>query len=518
MIAVVAIAAVGRVLLLASGSVSFHSDEAIVGLMARHILAGDPPTFFFGQAYMGSLDAWLVALGFWLFGESVLSIRLVQAALYLGVVASAYAAGAALLRRADAAFIVGLCFAVGTPLLTLYTAATLGGYNETLLLGHSMIALAAGRVRLPAWRWALIGLLTGVGWWTNALIVVYAVPVAAMLAWRAWAGRSDALVRREFALGTAIALGGFMLGSAPWWLYALQNDLAPIRFFLPEVLGSRETVGAVIPSIPWNQRLIGLLLLGLPSAVGLRFPWAGDFFAPAVGVAVVACYAAALLAFARGKPGDALRAQMGIIVAGMFAVLCALFLLTRFSSDPSGRYFVPLTLPLALLLANWVTRLPRAAGLVIVALVIGYHAAGQVVAARAQPGFTTQFVAQTHLPNDDDHALIAWMDARGLRHGYTTYWVSFRIAFLSGERIRMSAALPDKSDLAYTPAFERYPPYREATDASAEIAYITANVPELDAALEAWFAQSGATYSVAQVGTYRVYHDFAPAPPRPPLR
>src|SRR5579859_564986 len=54
-----------RVIVLASGAVSFHSDEAVVALMARHINQGLPiPAFFYGQAYMGSLDALVVGFGF----------------------------------------------------------------------------------------------------------------------------------------------------------------------------------------------------------------------------------------------------------------------------------------------------------------------------------------------------------------------------------------------------------------------------------------------------------------------
>jgi hypothetical protein len=37
--------------------VPLNSDEAVVGLMARHILDGKRPVFYYGQAYMGSLDA-----------------------------------------------------------------------------------------------------------------------------------------------------------------------------------------------------------------------------------------------------------------------------------------------------------------------------------------------------------------------------------------------------------------------------------------------------------------------------
>src|SRR5215813_15643700 len=87
---IVAATLIARIILLASGAVSFHADEAIVGLMARHILQGERPTFFYGQAYMGSLDAWLIAIGFRVLGDSVLTIRVVQSILYLLVVASGF--------------------------------------------------------------------------------------------------------------------------------------------------------------------------------------------------------------------------------------------------------------------------------------------------------------------------------------------------------------------------------------------------------------------------------------------
>jgi hypothetical protein len=576
-------ALIGRALLLASNTVSFHSDEAIVGLMARHILAGERPVFFYGQAYMGSLDAWLVALGFWLLGESVTTIRLVQSALYLLVVASAYLAAWMLTRSRTATVVTALTFAIGSPLLTLYTAATLGGYNETLLFGHLLVAMGmsieeqeknlfkriegkrlentksdgrgdpAGHPNQPFtlffsnllnkyFFWLTLGLISGVGWWTNALIVVYALPVGVWLLYR---------LRARVLPGVLIALAGFVIGSAPWWVYTLQNDLAPLRFFLPDVLGGRETVGAVIPSVPFEQRLVGLALFGLPSVIGLRFPWSGEFFASIVGLIVAAVFAVALVRLARR--GD--MAQR-FIVFGMIAFLCALFLLTRFSSDPSGRYFLPLTLPFGVALGIWIASIPRptpeietnramdaingvrtnstvygrhlwrplkrvasrfSVAAALVALVLGYFAAGQISAARAPFGFTTQFVAQTHLPNTDDTALIAWLNENGIQHGYTTYWISFRLAFLSDERIQLSAALPDKSDLTYTPAFERYAPYRAATDTASNIAYITANIPELDAALEAWFVEQGIAYEVAQVGIYRIYYAFAPTPPRPSL-
>jgi predicted membrane-bound mannosyltransferase len=83
---VLLVAVLLRAALLASGAFPFNADEAIVGLMARHILAGQWPTFFYGQAYLGSLDATFVAAAFALVGEAVLTIRIVQSALWLATI------------------------------------------------------------------------------------------------------------------------------------------------------------------------------------------------------------------------------------------------------------------------------------------------------------------------------------------------------------------------------------------------------------------------------------------------
>src|SRR5713101_3820499 len=90
-LALVLLVAAGlRLGLLVAGVVPFNADEAVVGLMARHILRGERPIFFYGQSYLGSLDAWLVAGAFALWGPSVPAIRLVQIGLFLCTMATTY--------------------------------------------------------------------------------------------------------------------------------------------------------------------------------------------------------------------------------------------------------------------------------------------------------------------------------------------------------------------------------------------------------------------------------------------
>jgi hypothetical protein len=55
---VLAGALVLRAALLAWDVIPFDADEAIVALMARHILRGARPCFFYGQQSMGSLRWW----------------------------------------------------------------------------------------------------------------------------------------------------------------------------------------------------------------------------------------------------------------------------------------------------------------------------------------------------------------------------------------------------------------------------------------------------------------------------
>ena len=50
-------------------------DEALVGIQAERILHGEVPLYFYGQAYMGSLEAYLVALLFAIAGPSVWALR-----------------------------------------------------------------------------------------------------------------------------------------------------------------------------------------------------------------------------------------------------------------------------------------------------------------------------------------------------------------------------------------------------------------------------------------------------------
>lgn len=494
-----------RGLILAADAVPFNADEAVVALMAKHILAGERPVFFYGQAYMGSLDAWLVALAFVLLGPSVVAIRVVQTALYIGLIATTYLLGRRFLRDEWAARVAALVIALPPILLTLYTTASLGGYGETLLLGNVLLLLGhrlAHEDRDRLGHWLLFGLLAGLGFWTFGLILVYLAPLAAFLLVRGLRRRWRAVL---------LAGIGFLGGSSPWWGYVLTHGLVAV-----EELGGAAIAGAS-PGGPIENALahtMNLVLFGLPALAGLRPPWSLEAILPLLAVpALVIWLRVGVFMVAQLRVRSAWLEGGWPLLVGVCATLIAAFILTPFGADPSGRYFLPLYAPLALGLGALLSRVHTVrpglawAGLVAV---LGYNLAGNAWAvAHNPPGLTTQFDPISQLAPNREGELIDFLLAHGGTRGYSNYWVTFPIAFLSDERVILSAELPYKADLRYTPRDNRYVPYIEAVKASPTAVYITTNHPLLDARIRERLHALGVKFKEHQIGSYHIFYDLS---------
>jgi hypothetical protein len=76
-IAVVALVTFRSALFVFETPLAFDSDQAVIGLMAKHLMQGRAfPLFFYGQNYMLGVEAWLAAPMFVLFGVSVAALKL----------------------------------------------------------------------------------------------------------------------------------------------------------------------------------------------------------------------------------------------------------------------------------------------------------------------------------------------------------------------------------------------------------------------------------------------------------
>lgn len=489
--------------------VSFDSDEAIVGLMARHINQGRPiPTFFYGQAYMGSLDALLVAGAFRICGESVATMRAVQAALALVTLILMYRLAETISGSRRVALLALLWLAVPTSLTGLYTTAALGGYNEIVLFGVLVWWWSWQIVierHAASWRWAALGLAAGLGWWTHGAIVTACLVAAALglrtLAWRPrpWRGY----------VWLALA---FFVGSAPWWVYNLRHDWEAMTF----LTGGFRPLPGVEP-VSALEATAGLLVLGLPALYGLRFPWEsglalspGIIIAGLVYLVLLVEMLASALARRTAQSGEGRLRYAHRWVWGVFAAFALIFIASPFT-DATGRYLLPLMAPAALGVALGVERV-RAHSRVVAAGLLAVLLTAQtsllIRAAQTGTGLTAQLVENLRTPAHYDTAVLTFLDKEGYTHGYAAYWTSFRLIFRSGERLVLDTALP-YDEHGYRPGNDRYPPYREQVAAAPRVVWITQSFPTLDALIAARLGRAGVTFQARDFGPYRVYYDFS---------
>jgi hypothetical protein len=508
LVLILGIAALFRAWLIASDGVSFDSDEAVVGLMARHITHGQTlPTFYYGQDYMGSLDAILVAGGFEILGESVHTIRVVQAVLYLLSLGAAYALAYEITRSHRVALMALLLLAIPTALGALYTTLTLGGYNEIVLLGSLMMwfgwQVTVGQQR-EAWRWAALGLAAGIGWWVNGAIVT-PLAVVGLIGLRYFSVRNGR--------GYALAALGFLIGSAPWWLYNVQHDWAALKF----LTGGFEPASGV-ESISPAESLIGLLILGFPALYGLRFPWQAGF-ALSLGVGLALLVYLALITDLLAGRWARLRTRGSVPlpyisarrwVWGTLGVFAVIFTFSSFS-DATGRYLMPVWVPAAIGVALGLDRLRRAGRLIpaaALAILLAAQAGSVIRAAKTETGLTPQLVERLRTPAAADRDLLDFLAEEGYTRGYASYWASFRLMFRSHEAVIFATALP-YDDKGYHVGNDRYLPYRDAVNQADRVVWVTQHFPELDAVIAQRLAEAGITVQTRDFGPYRVYYDFS---------
>ncbi|GAC1304634.1 MAG: hypothetical protein NVSMB27_43690 [Ktedonobacteraceae bacterium] len=236
-------------------------DEAMVGIQAEHILRGEHPIYYYGQPYMGSLEAYLMAILFAIAGASAWMLRAEPILLSLVVVwltwrlAGVLADAAQLSPFARQVFqTLAALFAAIPPLYdTVLQLRTLGGYIETFVLTLFLLLSvfqltrrwhAGASNKELMWRWAGIGLIVGLGLWVNPLIA------AAILAAAIWivgfclvelSGASGFHTERlKGLLLAAAAMPTCLIGMAPALLWGIQNHWENFTYALQ--LGSMSSL------------------------------------------------------------------------------------------------------------------------------------------------------------------------------------------------------------------------------------------------------------------------------------
>ncbi|WP_409074144.1 DUF423 domain-containing protein [Micromonospora chalcea] len=512
----VGFAAVGyRLALLFADVPPTNSDEATMGLAALHIARGDGfPVWFYGQAYMGTLEAYLAAPLIALAGPSVLVLRLPTLALYALFLLLSWR----LTRRLGGdrwyALLVVAVLALGADRVVKNQLIAGGGYPELNPAGAALALLTVGLcvteagARLP--RWAAWGLIAGVLLWVDPLILPYVLTLGALLVawrWRELAGRA----------GVVLA-GALLLGTAPMLVDSLRHGRNPVAAVL--------AAGGTGASADWADRLYGGLVLGPPLAMGFCSPgrcatwqlwWA---FAFPLLLLLAAFTAWHTLRRTWGGPRSVERVSAGVrlaLLGGAAGVLAAYAVSNAAGRTPieSSRYLSCLAVAVpALLWPLWQAVRPlaevesikaageRAAGararvagvgaVAVLAGVLGTGAATTVEVIRAAPA--------VHAEADRHRSLVDTLGALGVRHVRGGYWTCNRLTYATGENV-LCAVVED--DLR--PGFDRLPAYRREVAADPDAAWVALAGSPLAARLDARLGPEPGALDVVTVAGWRIY-------------
>jgi hypothetical protein len=155
---------------------NFNEDESIIGLMARHIIVGQFPVYFYGQFYLGSLEA-IIASGFlkW-FSPGVFSLRLGSLILYTLFFALQGIYTNRLWGR-KVTLVSLLILALPGWWMLDFTYQSVVNYASLLLIATTVMLLVDIQRTQPGIsliRLLVIGILTGLGIWTHPMFVFYA--------------------------------------------------------------------------------------------------------------------------------------------------------------------------------------------------------------------------------------------------------------------------------------------------------------------------------------------------------
>jgi hypothetical protein len=183
-----ALAVVSRLPQLLGPNLLVDGDEAVLGLMAKHLAHGrELPVFFYGQHYgFSSIEAAAGALSFLALGAGALALKIAMLALWIAGVLFFYLALSRLMRRGPAFVMLGVF--VLSPAWAVWSMKARGGYLTAFAATSVLVWLLTRDQARTEGRWAAAGVLTAVICVAQPLWLPGVLPIvaAALIADRRW--------------------------------------------------------------------------------------------------------------------------------------------------------------------------------------------------------------------------------------------------------------------------------------------------------------------------------------------
>ncbi len=418
----------------------FDSDQAVFGLMAKHLAEGRAfPVFMYGQSYILAVQAWLAAPLFLLLGVSVTALKLPLLAISITV-------AVLLVRlferemglRPALGLVAALPFILPAPGTAAHLLEASGGNLEPFLY-VLLIWLARNRP-------VLCGAILGVGFLQREFTIY---GLAALLCIRA---AERALFTRE----GITRLGRLLLAAACVWL-AVQgihrfssaagpgttiadlgtapNNLRELAARMCVAPGTIAIGASRLVTQHWPQ-LLGtapypLSDFSIESAASQGWPWASLLPLAACGLALARI----------GAADRALNRRLATSIGGYLVVVGALSVGGYVAGRCGELSFYTMRYELLSLIGvvaigAWFLRVEpsRRVAAIWMALVVCWTLSATVSHARLWREYLTE------PPVAAKQQVMRALEQDGVRYGSADYWVAYYISFLSRERIILASS------------------------------------------------------------------------------
>lgn len=379
-----------------------NSDEAVLGLMARHALHGQFTTFLWGTPYGGPQEALLAAPLFAIFGSSLLALRAVSMALDAAAALLLWRVGRRTIGKRPG-IVAAALFWIWPPHVLFLLVHEIGFYaSDAFYCSLILLLVLRAHERPSALRVGLVGLVCGLAVWETTQIVPIALPAVVWLAWR-----QPRALRRAWA---AVPLA--LVGALPFLVWTFTHHFASLH------------PGGGAPSSYWFRLRVFFSPL-LPMALGLRLPgslhWLVPYLAPFVFVLLLALFAYGAYVSRRRD------VSLLYVVATVFPFLLMISPRTFYTGNPQ---YLSTLMPVAALLLAQLARSYARAGLLLLA--------GFAITAASLHDFDVRARGNHSDPSrtpKDIAPLIATLDRLHVRDAFADYWIAYRIDFDSREHI-----------------------------------------------------------------------------------
>ncbi len=496
------------------------SDEAVVGMMAKHIIErGERPIYFYGQNYGGggALEAYLAAIPFSAFGVSSISFKLVPLAIYLGLIVTVFAFCLAHCGP-RVAVLAGALVAFAVPGIEAGLKAR-GGHIESalfsILLAHFLLRILE-RDRPAGHHVVLFGFFAGMAVWCYEAAVVFLAACAVLTFCR----KKLFFFTRWFA----VFLAAFLVGWGPALYYNLTHrfdNLAWIASLGPGdgeelTIGIwfrlRETFSQYLPRF-FVAHNFDELIPEIPAHAWIQY----GVFAAAV------CYLGVRNRRLIGRLARALipGARLSLRLEGpgapeaVLLLYAAMMLVGYASSGKAGftaRYFLPLLPTVFVLVAAAAIEawdrsrtLGRTLVLAIVSFMLALGPAANIFAMGESRIVTSVVIARGQLRNrylagDTVPTLERFLEAQNVKYVVTSSGIQWPLIFESGEKIVASS-------LYVVPGQVRYPAYDEAVwrnpDSAAWVFHASSIMRQR---LENILERENIAHERAEIGSLYIYY------------